>query len=184
MKFKDVASSVAKVAPTVAGALAGPGAAQMAEWVANLLGVEATPAGMVHAAQNPDLAIKLKQLELDHEREIRKMDLEARTKQLAETNATIRAELERGNWWQTGWRPMIGWGFGLVLCAIGGSMAYNIAIDPTLASNESFMSTVVWVVVTMGGALGVNVRERTKDNMTRRGFEPKGFFQQVKTNKD
>lgn len=181
MNFKDVAGELAKVAPTVAGALAGPGAATVATWVADMLGVDASPAGMVHAAKDPELAAKLRQMDLDHEAELRKMDLEARTKELSEINSTMRAELEKGTVWQTGWRPMIGWGFGFVMMAIGGAMAYNIAIDPKLAADDNFMATVVWVVVTMGGALGINVRERTKDKMTARGFEPKGFLSQIKT---
>lgn len=184
MNFKDVAQAVGKIAPTVAGTLGGPGAATVATWVADMLGVDATPEGMIHAAQDPELAVKLRQMDLDHERELRKMDLEARTKELSEINSTMRAELEKGNVWQTGWRPMLGWGFGAIMMAIGGAMAYNIAIDPQLASDDSFMSTVVWVVVTMGGALGLNVRERTKDKMTARGFEPKGLLSQIKTTKD
>lgn len=180
MTFDDVKDTVGKIAPAVATALGGPAAGQAASFVAGLLGVNATPEGIVAATENPEMAAKLAQIDADHKEKLLSLNLEAETKQLAEVNATMRKELESDNFWKSGWRGGIGWGFMLSLTSIAMSMAYNIAVDPTLAADDAFMSTVIWVVVTMGGALGINVRERTKDKMSLRGVKPSTFFDAIK----
>jgi len=190
MDWKDAAATVAQYAPTVATALGGPAAggitAGAARMVTDLLGVEDSPQGLVAATQDPEKLAELKRIDREHRAELTRLRLEAETaeaqqhtKRLAETNATMRAELATEGWYRTGWRPSLGYVFALSLGGLAAILAVTLLRDPTLAGDPEFTGLLVWVVGTMGAALGINVRERSKDKARQLGQEPQGFMSRL-----
>lgn len=195
ISWRDAAETVAKVAPGVATALGGPGigaAAGLAtRFITDTLGIENTPEAMVAAAQNPDMVAELKRLELTHKEKLESLRLEEMTlqmqeesKRLAEVNATMRAELTHDGIFKSGWRPALGWVFAASVGVLVSAMAYTIARDPGMLGNQEFTGMLIWLFVTMGAVLGVNVRERSKDKMSRRGLKPAGFMSQIMTRRE
>ncbi|MEA3250152.1 MAG: 3TM-type holin [Pseudomonadota bacterium] len=192
MEWKDAVSEVAKYAPAVATALGGPAAGGIASGAASLvtglLGVENSPAGLVAATQDPEKRNELQRINNEHRQELTRLALESQakaeaeqTQRLSETQQTMRAELAQEGWFKSGWRPMVGWVFALSLGALAAVMAYAIAIDPTLVSDPEFTGMLVWLFVTMGASLGINVRERSKDKARELGYSPMTFMQAIAT---
>ncbi|MCL7938816.1 holin family protein [Halomonas sp. ATCH28] len=187
MNWRDAVSEVAKYAPAVAAALGGPAAggitAGASRMVTGLLGVEDSPAGLVAATQDPKKRAELIRINNEHREKLEGMRLNAEaaqaaeeTARLAETQKTLRAELEHDGWFKSGWRPALGWVFAASLGALAGVMAFTIARTPTVVSDPEFTGMLVWLFVTMGGALGINVRERSKDKIRRLGQSPRTFM--------
>lgn len=192
MNWKDAIPTVARVAPSVASVLAGPavggavnGAAQM---VTSLLGIENTPEALIGATQNPEQRAELVRINNEHRRELEQMRINAEianaqehTKRLSETQATLRAELQHDGWFKSGWRPAIGWIFGLSLGGIAAAIIVSIFRDPSLLVSPEFVGMLVWLLGTMGAALGINVRERTKNKQLAVGQRPSSFMEEVRT---
>mgnify|MGYP001411261970 CR=1 FL=1 len=110
MKWKNIAAAVGKAAPLLGSILAGPGGAAAGAIVASALGVDATPDAIDKVIKaDPEAALKLKKIELDHAAELRRLTLEATSNTLAQINQTMRVEALSDNWWVSGWRPF--WGF-------------------------------------------------------------------------
>ena len=67
LNWKDVGQAIGKAAPLLGGVLGGPVGAAAGSLVASCLNVEATPQTIMDALNNdPDAALKLKQLEIDN----------------------------------------------------------------------------------------------------------------------
>ncbi|WP_413616425.1 holin family protein [Halomonas cupida] len=192
MNWRDAVEEVAKVAPSVALALGGPAAGGVAAGasiaITNMLGIENDPAALVAATQDPAKRAELVRINNEHREALEGMRLEAEkaaaaevTKRLTETQATMRAELAHEGIWKSGWRPALGWVFALSLGALALVMAYTIAIDPTVVSDPEFTGMLIWLFVTMGAALGINVRQRTVDKAMERGQQPRSFMDAIKT---
>ena len=60
-------------------------------------------------------------------------------------------------------------------------MAYTIAIDPSVVGDPEFTGMLIWLFVTMGAALGINVRQRTVDKALERGQQPRTFMDAIRT---
>lgn len=105
MEWSDVARTVSKVAPALGGAFAGPGGFAIGSGIAKLLGVEDDPAAVDAALmQDPQAAIKLRQLEADMERAL-----------INQRGDVVKAEAEGESWLQRNWRPLVMlWFAGLV----------------------------------------------------------------------
>lgn len=94
MDWSDIGKLVARAAPVLGTALGGPVGATAGALVASIFGVEATPHEVEKAIHSdPEAAIKLRQLEMENGRDLRRMALAAQTARLAEINATYRQEL-------------------------------------------------------------------------------------------
>ncbi|WP_016854777.1 3TM-type holin [Halomonas smyrnensis] len=187
MDWKDAVTEIAKYAPAVATAIGGPSAggvtAGAARMVTSALGVEDSPAGLVAATQDEEKRAELIRLNNEHRRELEKMRIDAeaadaaeKTARLVETQKTMRAELQADGWFKSGWRPGLGWIFCGSLGSIAGVLAYTIAQDPTVVTDPEFSGMLVWIVGTMGAALGINVRERSKDKARQAGQRPASFL--------
>lgn len=194
MNWRDAVSEVAKYAPAVATALGGPGVggitAGASRMVTGLLGVEDSPAGLVAATQDPEKRAELIRINNQHREKLEGMRLDAEaahaaeeTARLAETQKTMRAELSHDGWFKSGWRPALGWVFAASLGALAAVMAYTIAREPKLVGDPEFTGMLVWLFVTMGGALGINVRERSKDKARQLGQAPRTFMDSLQIGK-
>jgi hypothetical protein len=84
MNWKDLGKSIAEFAPLLGGVVGGPAGAGIGKIIASTFGVEDKPDIISQAIKaDPNAAVKLKQLELDHKVDLEKIELE-----------TTRAELE------------------------------------------------------------------------------------------
>lgn len=173
----DIKAVVGNAAPMVGSLLAGSAGSAAGRLLASVLGVEEKPEAVEEALrQDPDAALKVKKLEREHERELTSLHLQAETSRLAEINATMRAELAHDGWFKSGWRPGLGWVFTFSLGSLVGVMVYAVARDHSLVTDAQFTGMLVWLFVTMGGALGLNVRERSKDKARMMGEKPRSFM--------
>jgi len=180
MRWDHVAETVGKVAPVIGGALGGPAGAAVGGLAARVLGIGASPDELIQALGDPDKAAKLRQIEQDHEREILSLTIEGERAQLAEINKTMRAELQADGWFKSGWRPALGWIFAGSLGAFAGAMVLTVVRDPHVVGDSEFTGMLIWLFVTMGGALGLNVHERSKDKAMMLGKAPKTFMDAIK----
>ena len=67
MQWRELATTVGGMAPLIGSALGGPAGAAVGQLAAKALGVAATPDAVAQALGDPDAAIKLQQLENDHQ---------------------------------------------------------------------------------------------------------------------
>lgn len=194
MEWRDAVQEVAKYAPAVATALGGPGVggitAGAASMVTGLLGIENDPAALVAATQDPKARAELIRINNEHRRELERLRLEAEaaqaaeeTARLAEISKTMRAELSTDGWFKSGWRPALGWVFAAALGGLAGVMVLTIAREPSLVGDPEFTGMLIWLFVTMGAALGINVRERSKDKARQLGQAPRTFLDALKLRK-
>jgi len=105
MRWRDVAETVGKAAPSVGAALAGPAGAMVGGMAARALGVEATPDAVAQAVhRDPEAATKLAEIEAESRRAL--IDAQARI---------VTSEAQGESWLQRNWRPMVMlWFAGLV----------------------------------------------------------------------
>jgi len=72
MKWSDISGLVGKAAPLIGTVLGGPAGATVGAMVASALGVDAEPDAVAKAIQaDPQAAVKLKQLQLENEQDLR-----------------------------------------------------------------------------------------------------------------
>jgi len=175
-KIKGV---VAGAAPMLGGLLGGPVGGIAGKMVADALGVEEDPDQIMQALQtDPEAMSKLRALEMENKRELRRMTLEAETRALAEINATMRAELKHDGVFKSGWRPFIGWVTGL---GIGGILlALVVAMFKHPEDAPEIMSSATIILSITLGILGVNIKKRSDDKAISQGFQPKGVLDILK----
>ncbi len=174
--WDKIKSVVAKAAPLLGTVLGGPAGGAAGALVAQALGVEPTPDAVEQALQSdPQAAVRLRELEMQHEADLRRMVLEAETARLAEINATMRAEAASNDAYVRRWRPT--WGYmtaaawTLEACAI----SWVIVASPEQAGSIAQLVgalTPQWAVAL--GVLGVSVVQRSRDKQTSRGMHPAG----------
>nr|WP_136252863.1 hypothetical protein [Ningiella ruwaisensis] len=89
MNWSDIKNTVGKIAPLVGTALGGPAGTAIGGLIAHKLGVENTPEAVaLELKNNPDAAVKVRQLELEDEQHFREitfqtLDAELKDKQSA-----------------------------------------------------------------------------------------------------
>lgn len=92
MNWSDIKEQLGKFAPLIGTAVGGPAGAAIGSLVASGLGVENTPEAVSQAiSQDPNAAIKLKQIETDNEQHLREhafniLNAELKDKQNAREN--------------------------------------------------------------------------------------------------
>lgn len=192
MTWQDAAKVVTKVAPAVATAVGSPAAGVatsiVTKFIADALGIEQSPDALIEAVQDPQKLAELKRLDREYAKDLERMRIEAdmaamreETMRLDQINQTLRAELGHEGWFKSGWRPFIGWMFGMSMASFVATLAYHLTQDPSLIGDPEFTGMVVWIFVTMGAALGIQIDKRSKDKWVARGVEPKGFLSQIAT---
>jgi len=125
--WTDVAGEVAKAgAPLLGGIIGGPigtAVGQVGSMIASALGTDNKPGAILDAIkQNPDAAVKLRQIEADEAVNLRRIASEQAvslaaegTKRIQAVNETMRAEGSSEHWAQWSWRPFNGFAFGATL---------------------------------------------------------------------
>ncbi len=175
MDWFDVAETVGKVAPLVGGALGGPAGAAVGGLAARLLGIEATPAALAQAVNDPETAHKLHQLELDHREALTRMTLEAETSRLAEVNRTMRAEAASNDPYVRRWRPTFGYmtaiAWGLQCLGIAISIVWKPESAGLVAQVITALTPMWSVALAM---LGISVAKRSHDKQVAAGQQPPG----------
>jgi hypothetical protein len=174
MNWDDIKDTIAKAAPLAGTLIGGPAGGAIGGLVASALGTEATPDAVSQALQtDPEAAIKLRQMELDHAKEMRSMLIQAETNHLAEVNATIRAEYQQEDKFVKRWRPTLGYAVTLSWTLTWFAVCYVIVFDTSKATavvNALSATAVMWsVALTL---LGVSVNKRSQDKQVSAGQTP------------
>lgn len=134
LEWKDIASTVGKVAPMLGTLVGGPAGAAIGGLIASALGTTNTPDAVSQAlAVNPDAAVKLAQIESDERVKLQAMvmahadaEIAAEAASAQAVNATMQAESKSEHWPQWSWRPAIGFAVAvdLVISVIVCAVAY------------------------------------------------------------
>ena len=154
MDWKDLAGTVGKFAPMLGTLIGGPAGTAIGAMVSAGLGVGNTPNEVAQALQiNPDVAVKLRQIESDNQIELQKLLVQSEANRLAAdtsailaVNATMQAEANADHWPTYSWRPFVGFVFGVMF--LGVYFVLPLARLPVPA-----VPTEAWLAI--GGVLGV-----------------------------
>lgn len=93
MDWKDVAGVVGKAAPILGGILGGPAGAAVGGLISTALGTDPTPDAVSSAILNdPDAALKLKELEVNSKVELQRLSVTAEQNRLQAAAAQFSAE--------------------------------------------------------------------------------------------
>lgn len=181
MDWKDISGAVAKAAPVLGTVLGGPAGGAIGGLVAAALGVEAEPDKVQAAlAADPEAFVKLRSLEMEHERELRAMVIQAESSRLAEVNATIRAEATSGDKFVSRWRPTFGYLMAATWAAQMFALAWTIVSNPTAAPHVISAMASLGTIWSVGLAVvGVSVWKRSSDKAVLAGADPAAGFKAV-----
>jgi hypothetical protein len=189
MRWSDLKSGLARIAPVLGTAVGGPAGAAVGALIAQTLGVEAEPDVVAQAIEsNPEAAIKLQQLANEHEREITRMVLEAETRRHAEVNQTMRAEAASMDAYVRRWRPSFGYAVAgtwvIQTLGIMTALAYAIGKPEQAAAIIQAISHVLGAMTVMWSlalaVLGVNVTSRSADKKVAAGMHPGGLIEAIR----
>lgn len=181
MNWTDAAKTIGKIAPGIGAAVGGPAGSAVGGLIATALGVDSTPEAVAQAASDPDAAIKLRQIEQEHEREILSLTLQAETARLSEINKTMRAETETDDAFVRRWRPTFGYMVALSWALQSIAIGWTIVAAPDHAGNVAQSITALtpmWAVAL--AVLGVNVHNRSKDKQVSAGQNPASFIDMIR----
>jgi hypothetical protein len=188
MRWADIASGLARIAPVLGTALAGPAGTAVGGLIAQALGVDAAPDAVAQAIErDPEAALTLRRLANDHERALTGMVLEAETQRHAQINQTIRAEAASTDAYVRRWRPSFGYAVAATWVAqtlgIMVALAYAIAQPAHAADIITAISQVLGAMTVMWSlalaVLGVNVTSRSKDKQVAAGQSPGGLVEAI-----
>jgi hypothetical protein len=126
MNWKDLSEKVGAFAPILGTLLGGPAGTAIGTMIASGLGVGNSPSEVAQALSvNPDVAVKLKQIESDNQIELQKLVVQAEQNKLAAdtsailaVNATMQAEAKSDHWPTYSWRPYVGFVFGTMILGV------------------------------------------------------------------
>jgi hypothetical protein len=152
MDWKDLADAVGKAAPMLGSLLGGPAGGAVGGLIASALGTAADPAEVSTALANPDALVKLRQIEADRSTKLQELivqaagaEIAAHTAQVQAVNATMQAEAHADHWPTYGWRPFIGFVFGLYIVSMFVLPIFGVQPVPLSAD----------LTLTIGAILGV-----------------------------
>ncbi|CUW37703.1 conserved protein of unknown function [Magnetospirillum sp. XM-1] len=144
------------------------GAAKVADQVVGVAkSVTGKPSGedaLAAIKADPALALQLQQAWLAHEVELAREE----TRQLAEINATMRAEAASGDRYVRCWRPTFGYAVAATWTATMGAISWAIIVEPAQAPGiiTALVNTApIWGIAL--GVLGVAVVKRSHDKTLR-----------------
>lgn len=177
----SIAMGLAKFAPMIAGWFGGDDAEETANKVVTVAkqvtGMDDESKAMSAIHNDPALQIQFQQAM----NPIIIAKLDAETKQQAEINTTMRAELTSKSLFKSGWRPLLGWtiaiNFGALMSAIVAVILYGAFKEPKVIAEfitalSALMGTltVIWSMAL--AVLGVNVSKRSQDKALAAGHPP------------
>lgn len=161
MEWKELASSIGKFAPLLGTVIGGPAGAAVGALVSATLGTDNDPSAVQQAlVSNPDVALKLAQLEADQRIQLQTLAvtaeqnrLSAETAQLGSVNTTMQVEAAAEHWPTYTWRPFIGFVFGIMALGV-------YFVLPLLGINIPTIPSEAWM--SFGAILGVASWHRGK----------------------
>ena len=185
MKWSDIGNFLGKAAPLIGMAVGGPAGPAIGAIISHALGTDNTP-DAVHEAlkSDPEALAKVKQAELEHATEIKRIILENETKQLQEINATYRTELASSDPYVRRMRPTFGYVVAATLMIqtlaliAGVAAAFSYGIDLTLVLNavKDIIGEVAMIDAPAMGVLGIYVKKRSDDKaVAKTGENPLGI---------
>ncbi len=199
MKLKELGKIIiGKGAPLLGSVLGGSVGEGLGSVVASALGLDSDKPDVIAKAleTDPEAAIKLKKIETDHIEELQRLaiqkeknELEAEAANLAEVNATMRAEYQQDDAYVKRWRPTFGycvcvtWVLQTIGIIVG--LLYAIIDSPEnagdiIAAIGTVMSalTIMWSIAL--SVLGINIRSRSHDKQVNAGQTPTTFLDALK----
>jgi len=182
MNWSDIGGLVGKAAPLLGGLVGGKAGSAVGGMIASALGVEAQPDAVAERLQaDPEALAKVRQMELDNQAELTRLNLEAETNRLTEINKTMRAEAASDDAYVRRWRPT----YGYVTCAtwfiqmsalsaaiIAASFVYPEQAGSIMTGLSALMGSLMarWAIAL--SVLGVNVSKRSQDKQVAAGQAP------------
>lgn len=189
MDWKELGKKIVGVgAPLLGGAVGGPGGAALGGILSEALGVSTdNPDDIARAIDaDPEAATKLQQIQSEERIRLREIaseralsETEAETERQRMINETMRSEYRTEGIYKSGWRPFVGWIFGLSIGALIAALIYSIAKDPTTVSNPEFTGLLIWLFTAMAAILGINIRERSRDKRSAQGQTHRGALERI-----
>ena len=187
--WDKVKSLIGNSAPLIGTLIGGPIGTAVGGLVSSALGVENTPKAIEQElAVNPKAVLKLKQLEADHEVELKRLafehaKLESEERQLAITqqHATMQAELASNDPYVRRWRPTWGYSMCAAWVLLFLSLAVVMMFYPEHAA--SVVNSVVAMTPLFGiglTVLGINIHKRSQDKQVSMGSTPLGTINTLK----
>lgn len=174
--------ALAKFVPTIAGWMGGDDAEETTATVIDVAkqvtGIDDDDQAIKAIEENPDLQVDF-QLAMNPVIIAR---LENETKQQAEINATMRAELNSNDKFKSYWRPALGWAvvlsFALMMFSIVFVLMYGVLKNPSIIKDfisavSTLMGTLTVIWTMAFAALGINVVKRSDDKALAAGHSPK-----------
>jgi hypothetical protein len=172
----SIALGLAQFVPSAIRFFSGDDTSKAAAAADKLIGVAKTVTGMDSGDEalaaikaDPALALQLQQSWMAHEVAMLQED----TRQLAEINATIRAEAASSDKYVSRWRPTFGYAMAATWTAQMGAVSWAIIAEPTQAPaiiNAMVNTAPIWAIAL--AVLGVSVASRTKDKAIAAGATP------------
>jgi len=191
MNLEQLGHQVADYAPLLGAALAGGAGKAVGSIVAQAFGSSSDPGEISQAiAQDPQAAIKLRQIEADNRATLTRLHLEAETARQAEVNKTMRAELAAEDSYRGRWRPTFGYvmagSFGLQVIANVAAVVAAAFVHPAEAgkilgavADLAAAQTTIWGVAL--SVLGVQAYRRSGDKRAAMGIPQPTLLERIQT---
>lgn len=177
--WDSIKNTVSAAAPLLGGALGGPAGAMAGKLVANALGTSEDPEEIRAALQDPEAAAKLRAAEQEHQRELRRMVIEAETSRLGQVNETYRREIASEDAYVRRARPTF-------LYVIAFSVAVEVLIALVAVSVGSSLTDLATLYQALAipqgiaaGMCGVYLKKRSDDKAIAAGKQPTGLLQGI-----
>lgn len=189
MNWSKIGKTLGSAAPLVGGLLGGPLGGVAGSLVASALGVDASPRAVDAAlASDPAAIQKIREMEITHATELRRMSIEAETARLVEVNRTMQAEAASCDPYVRRWRPTFGYAVALTWIAQTVALVAVTVYAPFAAPETGAMLinatgdaiaglATMWAIAL--AVLGVNVTSRSRDKMVLAGQRPKSVVEML-----
>ena len=189
MKWSDIGQFIGKAAPLIGTVIGGPAGAGIGAMVAHALGTDNTPDAVQQAlSSDPQALLKLKQLEADHDVELKRLVIENETRQLAEVNTTYRAELASNDPYVRRMRPTFGYVVAgtlamqtlALVAGVAFAFWYKVDLSLILSGVKDIVDSVAMIDAPAMAVLGVYVKKRSDDKVVAKtGAAPIGFIKSL-----
>lgn len=145
MDWKELGKSVAKYAPLLGGVVGGPAGAGIGGIIASALGVENDPLSISEAIKaDPNIAVKLREIELNHKADLERIALETTKAELADKQNA------RDNHKHSGMPAILSVALSLVIVVIIYLLFYS---EPPTGSKDVLFMVLGVVIKEWGGSM-------------------------------
>lgn len=149
MGLKNVLGKFGKLALNVAGVAGVPGVGVLDKAFNLLEGKD----------MSPETRAELSRLRQENAHELATVQANADAKRISEVNATLRMELKEGNFFQKGWRPLLGY-------SLAGYVINNFILLPWFPELKPILMDTQTITM-LGAATGLAVWSRGKEKLAK-----------------